>query len=35
MAEFIKGMDISTLIEQEKCGARYYDNGLYLRPSSF
>ena len=27
MAEFIKGMDISTLIEQEECGARYYDNG--------
>lgn len=27
MAEFIKGMDISTLIEQEACGAHYYDNG--------
>jgi arabinogalactan endo-1,4-beta-galactosidase len=27
MAEFIKGMDISTLIEEEQCGARYYDNG--------
>ena len=27
MAEFIKGMDISTLIEQEVCGAHYYDNG--------
>ena len=27
MTEFIKGMDISTLIEQEACGARYFDNG--------
>lgn len=27
MAEFIKGMDISTLLEQEACGARYFDNG--------
>ncbi len=27
MAEFIKGMDVSTLIEQEACGARYFDNG--------
>lgn len=27
MAEYIKGMDISTLIEEEACGARYYDNG--------
>lgn len=27
MAEFIKGMDISTLLEQEACGAHYYDNG--------
>jgi arabinogalactan endo-1,4-beta-galactosidase len=27
MAEFIKGMDISTLLEQEECGAHYYDNG--------
>lgn len=25
--EFIKGMDISTLLEEEACGARYYDNG--------
>lgn len=25
--EYIKGMDISTLIEQEACGARYYDHG--------
>jgi arabinogalactan endo-1,4-beta-galactosidase len=28
MAEFIKGMDISTLIEQEACGAKYYDHGV-------
>ena len=27
MSEFIKGMDISTLIEQEACGAKYYDHG--------
>lgn len=27
MAEFIKGMDISTLIEEEACGAHYYDDG--------
>lgn len=27
MAEFIKGMDISTLLEEEACGAHYYDNG--------
>lgn len=25
--EFIKGMDISTLLEEEACGAHYYDNG--------
>jgi arabinogalactan endo-1,4-beta-galactosidase len=25
---FIKGMDISTLLEEENCGARYYDNGV-------
>ncbi|MBQ0027257.1 MAG: glycosyl hydrolase 53 family protein [Lachnospiraceae bacterium] len=25
--DFIKGMDVSTLVEEEKCGARYYDNG--------
>ncbi len=24
---WIKGMDISTLIEEEKCGAKYYDDG--------
>lgn len=24
---FIKGMDVSTLIEEEQCGAKYYDNG--------
>lgn len=27
MVEFIKGMDISTLLEEEACGARYFDNG--------
>jgi arabinogalactan endo-1,4-beta-galactosidase len=27
MAEFIKGMDVSTLLEQEACGAHYYNNG--------
>ena len=27
MAEFIKGMDISTLLEEEACGARYFDGG--------
>jgi arabinogalactan endo-1,4-beta-galactosidase len=26
MADFIKGMDISTLLEEEACGAKYYDN---------
>lgn len=25
--EFIKGMDLSTLLELERCGATYYDNG--------
>lgn len=25
--DFIKGMDISTLIEEESCGAKYYDEG--------
>lgn len=24
----IKGMDISTLLEEEQCGAKYYDNGV-------
>ncbi len=27
MKEFIKGMDVSTLIEEEMCGAKYYDGG--------
>lgn len=27
MDKFIKGMDVSTLIEQEECGAKYYDHG--------
>ena len=27
VAEFIKGMDISTLLEEEACGARYFDGG--------
>ncbi len=25
--DFIKGMDVSTLIEEEACGAKYYDHG--------
>ncbi len=25
--EFIKGMDVSTLLEEEACGARFYDDG--------
>lgn len=25
--QFIKGMDLSTLVELEQCGAKYYDNG--------
>jgi arabinogalactan endo-1,4-beta-galactosidase len=28
MNDFIKGMDVSTLIEQEQCGAKYYDKGV-------
>ena len=24
---FVKGMDLSTIAELEKCGAKYYDNG--------
>lgn len=27
MNKFIKGVDLSTLVELEKCGAKYYDNG--------
>ena len=27
MENFIKGVDLSTLIELEKCGARYFDQG--------
>ncbi len=27
MAEFIKGMDVSTIEEVERCGGRFYDNG--------
>ncbi|MEE1010282.1 MAG: glycosyl hydrolase 53 family protein [Agathobacter sp.] len=27
MSKFIKGMDLSTLLEMEKCHAKYYDNG--------
>ncbi len=27
MSEFIKGMDLSTLLEMEKCGAKYFDHG--------
>ena len=25
--KFVKGMDLSTLLELERCGAKYYDNG--------
>ncbi len=28
MKEFIKGMDISTLLEVEKCGGKFYDKGV-------
>lgn len=27
MKQFIKGMDLSTLLELENCGAKYYENG--------
>lgn len=27
MNKLIKGMDLSTLLEMERCGARYYDKG--------
>ena len=27
MSIFIKGMDLSTLLEMERCGAKYYDHG--------
>ena len=27
MRKFVKGMDLSTLLELERCGARYYDKG--------
>lgn len=27
MKQFIKGVDLSTLLELEKCGAKYYDHG--------
>jgi len=27
MNQFVKGVDLSTLVELEKCGAKYYDNG--------
>ena len=26
---FVKGMDLSTLAELEKCGAKYYDASVY------
>ena len=26
--DFIKGMDVSTLLEEERCGAKYYDHGV-------
>ena len=27
MSKFIKGMDLSTLLELERCGAKYYEDG--------
>ena len=39
MSKFIKGMDLSTLLELERCGAKYYQDGkekdclLYTSPS--
>ncbi len=27
MSKFVKGMDLSTLLEMERCGAKYYDHG--------
>lgn len=30
MSKFIKGMDLSTLLELERCGAKYYDKGEEL-----
>lgn len=27
MSKFIKGMDLSTLLEMERCGAKYYEDG--------
>ena len=30
MSRFIKGMDLSTLLEMERCGAKYYDHGTEM-----
>ena len=27
MSKFFKGMDLSTLLELERCGAKYYEDG--------
>ena len=27
MSKFIKGMDLSSLLEVERCGGRFYDDG--------
>ena len=27
LSKFIKGMDLSTLLELERCGAKYYEDG--------
>ena len=27
MSKFVKGMDLSTLLEMERCGAKYFDQG--------
>ena len=28
MADYIKGVDLSTVVEAEELGAKYYDNGV-------
>lgn len=35
MSKFIKGMDLSTLLEMERCGAKYYENGQEIDVLSF
>ena len=31
MSKFIKGMDLSTLLELERCGAKYYLEALRVK----